>query len=249
MMDSQRSPRTGDVLVPDSKVLGQVTIGSGAPLRARPKQHARQLNRSALRRLLRSAPKLTHDALLDVIFDESWSVRGGNDTIGLRHEVILVTLEHLAAGLQAKGKWYVRISTFDHPSVFDLPITRLDRRGLAVVEDVLLRASPAGCSILGPSLNRAEQSATEFSGRYRLLVVLSDFELFDQSPMATLQELTRSSATCVLAVSLSNEPPAMLSNSHVLTARVLPSDAPTDLANHVLDAARACSTLPNKAVS
>ncbi len=39
------------------------------------------------------------------------------------------------------------------------------------------RASPGGCSILGPSLRRAEANATEFNGRHRLLVVLSDFEL------------------------------------------------------------------------
>ena len=159
-MDSERTLGRGDVLVPDSWVSGATTTGASPPVLPPPHVRIRQLNRSEIRRLLRKAPKLTRDMLVKVIFDESWSVRGGNDVVGLRHELILIALEHLAAGIQAKGRWYAQISAFDTPSVFDLPITQLNRRGLEKVQDVLLRASPGGCSILGPSLRRAESSTT-----------------------------------------------------------------------------------------
>jgi hypothetical protein len=86
--------------------------------------------------------------LIDVIFDESWSVRGGNDIVGLRHELILIALEHVCGVMQLKGKWYARISTFDMPSVFDMPTTRLTWRGPNLAQNVLL---PALHLVVAPS--------------------------------------------------------------------------------------------------
>jgi len=235
-----------DVVVADCTVPGKWIDGSGTPIRAAPRLHRRQLNRSEIRRRLRSAPKLGRDTLIDVIFDESWSVRGGNDVVGLRHELILIALEHLSGNFQRRGKWSARISTFDMPSVFELPITSLTRRGLKVAEGVLLRGSPGGCSILGPSLRRAEESATRLTDHDRLLVVVSDFELFDQpSPQSSLQRMIDSSATQVLAISLNNVPPDVLVDSRVQTARVVAGDSLSDLANYVIDAAHACAEQVN----
>ncbi len=236
-----RRLRPGDVPVPDTLVVDRELIGSSPPIVPLAKHRARQINRSAIRRQLHSAPKLAHDTVIDVIFDESWSVCGGNDVIGQRHELMLIALEHLGGGVQGRGRWFARISAFDSPSVFDLSIIKLHRRGLLAAQDVLLRASPGGCSILGPSLRRAEESAALRGARHRLLVVASDFELFDSDPTSTLKSLITSSATEVLAISLNNEPPSLLSGTRVRTARVLSSDAPGDLANHVIDAARTCA--------
>jgi hypothetical protein len=239
-MAEATTPR--DVLVADCTVPGKWIDGHGTPIRAAPRLHRRQLNRSQIRRLLRASPKLRRDTLIDIIFDESWSVRGGNDVVGLRHELILIALEHLGGNFQRRGKWIARLSTFDMPSAFELPATSLTRRGLKVAEEVLLRGSPGGCSILGPSLRRAEESASRFTGLDRLLVVLSDFELFDQpSPQASLQKMIDSSATQVLAISLNNEPPDVLVDSRVRIARVAAGDSPADLANHVIDAAHVCA--------
>lgn len=229
----------GDLLVPDNLVVGRGMEGPAPALLPTPQVLPRGLNRAAIRRLLRAAPKLLRDSLLDVITDESASVRGGNDVIGHRHELILIAAEHLA-GVKAQAHWHIRVSSFDHPSVFDLPITRLDRRGLHTAQQVLMRGSPGSSSILGPSLRRSEEAAARFRGP-RLLVVASDYELYDQpDPVAVLAAMVTSTANEVLAISLNNEPPAALMNTRVHTARITAADAPADLANHIVDAARAC---------
>ena len=88
-------------------------------------------------------------------------------------------------------------------------------------------------------MRKAESGLRSFGGP-RLLVVLTDFELFDPDRSGILTELINSSATEVLAVSLQNEPPTILTDSRVRTAQVLPDDAPATLARRVVDAARAC---------
>jgi hypothetical protein len=178
--------------------------------------------------------------LLDFDFDQSASVRGANDVIGLRHQIALVVIEHLTSA-KTQGKWYLRIGTFDDYSVYDLPITLMDRQGLRLAREVLLRRSPGGSSILGPSISRAEEAALSFKGSKRVLAVFSDYELYDANPGAALQAMIDSSADEVVAISLNNEPPAQFIDSRVRTARVLASDTPADLANHVLDAVRACA--------
>jgi hypothetical protein len=152
----------------------------------------------------------------------------------------LVVIEHLAS-VKTQGKWYLRIGTFDDYSVYDLPIMLMDRLGLRLAREVLLRRSPGGSSILGPSISRAEEAVLSFKGSKRVLVVASDFELYDANPVAALQAMIDSSATEVVAISLNNEPPSQLIDSRVRTARVRSIDVPADLANHVLDAVRACA--------
>jgi hypothetical protein len=238
------SPRPSDILVTACVVGTSRFEGSCPPILTSLSSYRRRLNRRDIRRQLRAAPRLQRDTLIDLIFDESWSVRGGNDTVGLRHELVLLALEHL--GASRRSKLSARVATFDTPSVFEMPTTRLTWRGLKFAEQVLLRGSAGGSSILGPSIRRAEESAPHHQDLDRLLVVLSDFELFDPSPEASMQRVIDSSADQVLAISLNNEPPYMLAESRVRTARVLASDSPADLANHVIDAARACAEETNR---
>ena len=224
--------------MPDSSVLGRSHSGPCPAMRPRPGLAARRLNARQIRRSLRAAPRLRHDTLMSVVLDESASVWGGNDVLGLRREVLLIAVEHLS-GLGLMSRWHLQIGTFDYQSVFDLPVTKLDRRGLRRAQEVLLSASPGSSSILGPSLRRAEANAARFAGP-RLLIVLSDFELFDSNPMASLRAMIHSSATEVLAISLNGEPPTVLVDSRVRTVRLLPTDTPADFANHIVDAAHAC---------
>jgi len=232
-----RAPR-GSIVVPEWQVGGPTITGSCPPACPTPRRVLRQLNRQAVRRRLKAAPKPAGDTLIYIVLDESWSVRGGNDVVGLRHEILLIALEHLSAEGRI-SRWHVQIATFDCPSVFDLPVTKLDRRGRKLAQQVLLSASPGGSSILGPSLRRAEAGIAQFPGN-RLLLVLSDYELYDTDPQASLAGLVNSAATEVLAISLNNFPPAMLSGSRVRTARIAPGDDPASLANHVIDATHAC---------
>ena len=196
------------------------------------------LDEAQIRRTLTRAPRLTDDALIAIDVDESASVKDGNDIIGLRHELLLIALTHLSA-LRSRGQWYASISSFDYPSPHDLPRTRLDEKGLGDARRALLSTSPGGGSILKPSLLRAESGLAQFAGP-SLLVVVSDFELFDSAPAEVLTDLTRSAATVILAISLGNEPPNILAGSRVHTARVQSSDAPSLLARHVVEAAQAC---------
>lgn len=199
----------------------------------------RQIDMKALTPLLHAAPILTSDVVLDVIFDDSGSCSGFNDTLGLRREVILIVLERLVRKSKGNASWWVRLSSFDTPSSFDLELTRLDRNGLARARKALLSTSPGGSSVLGPSLDRAEQAAAQ-STMPRVLVCLTDFELFDQSPQDTLASLIDSTAQVVLAVSLTNEPPRQLVESRVRTAQIRGGDSPAMLANCVIDAVTVC---------
>lgn len=239
---ARRGEHCGDLVVPDSLVVGRSFVGDWPALVPVPQSLLRRLDARAIRRELPRAPRPDEDTLVDVIFDESGSVTGGNDVVGLRHELILIACEHLA-GTGMGSRWYLRVQSFDSPSAFDLPVTRLDRRGLNTAREVLLRASAGGSSCLGPALHRAESDLGDFKGRPRLLVVLTDFELFDPVPAVTLAAVVCSSAREVLAVSLNNAPPITLRASRVRTAQVTAGDQPAVLARHVTEAAAsACMT-------
>ncbi len=230
--------RVADIVLDDLLVPGHSTVGAAPRLRAVPRRRTRRIHLRAIQRQLHSAPSPRADTLIDVDFDESASVRGGNDVIGLRHELVVVALEHLARA-KSDGRWFVRVRTFDEPSVYDMSVAPLDRRGLRGAQEILLRESAGGSSVLHPSLRRAEEEAAIFAGA-RLQIVLSDFELYDADPTSALQAMIDSSATQVLGISLRNDPPPLLLTSRVRTARVLSTDSAADLANHVIDAAHAC---------
>jgi hypothetical protein len=194
---------------------------------------------AVIRRSLPPAPRLPADALFEVILDESASVRGGNDVVGLRHELLHIALTHLVTR-KSPGTWHVQISTFDINSPLDLPRTRLDGIGLEIARRALCSPSAGSCSILGPSLQRAEMRLAQFVGP-TLLVVLSDFELFDPDPDHSLANLAKASATETMAVSLNANPPAALIGSQVRTVRVCSGDQPSSLARAVIAAAQSCA--------
>jgi hypothetical protein len=136
-------------------------------------------------------------------------------------------------------RWYVRITTFDLRGPKELPATRLDRRGLRAVEQALLVPAPGGSSQLGPALRATE--AAVFAGR-RLVVVLSDLELFDPHPLSVLHDLINTPADAVLALVFRAAPPTALAGTRVSVARIDPhTTKPAEIAQHILHLA--CSTL------
>ncbi len=137
----------------------------------------------------------------------------------------------------SRVKWHLRVSTFDLTSPKELVATRLDQRGLRSAERSLLARSPGGSSNLGPSLQYVESAG--FDGR-RLLVVLSDFELFDRNPAEVLDELVASSADTVLALVFRSSPPAALIDTRVRVARIDPeTSVPAQIAQRIVEAASA----------
>jgi hypothetical protein len=118
----------------------------------------------------------------------------------------------------AHGQLYARFTTFDPTSPMDLPVTRLDRRGLRVAEEKLLAGYPGGSSDLGPALRSSEQAG--FDGR-RLLVVMSDFEIFPEPPTQVIPQLVASNADDVLALVFRSPPPPALLHSGVRVAHIV----------------------------
>jgi hypothetical protein len=140
-------------------------------------------------------------------------------------------------------RWHLRFSTFDLNSPKELPATRLDARGLRVAERALLARAPGGSSQLGPSLHRVE--STPFAGR-RILVALSDFELYDPNPHEVLAKLIDSSADSVLAIVFRAPTPAALIGTRVHVASIDPhTGVAADIAAHIVTTA--CNTFRQRA--
>ena len=200
------------------------------------------LDATAIRRVLPPAPRLARDALLEIIRDESASVRDGNDVVGLRNQILYVALAHLAAR-RGPGAWQAQISTFDLNSPQDLPRTRLDKAGLNQARRALTTPNTGGCSILGPSIQRATLRIANFGGP-TLLVVLSDFELFDADPSGALAQLRNAPSSETVAISLTNDPPSVLVGSRIHAVRIRSGDEVSSLARVLVEAAQRCASRP-----
>lgn len=229
-----------DQTFPDLSVRNEWLDGASRNADSRSSSPRSPLDAATIRRSLPPAPRLPVDALIEIVLDESASVRGGNDVVGLRHELLHIALSHLVVR-RNPGTWHVQISTFDITSPLDLTRTRLDKVGLRLVRQALRSPSAGSCSILGPSLHRAELRLAQFWGP-TLLVVLSDFELFDPDPDDSLAKLSNATAAEAVAVSLNAEPPAALKDSRVRTVHVGSGDAPSSLAHVIIEAAQRCAS-------
>lgn len=224
------------VIVP-SQPIGDVEFAGGAGRSfapAPPVRSDRCLDATAIRRRLARPVRTSDSFLLDQLNDPSGSVYGTNDVVGLRFEATLIAIEHLAAGNGRRGGWSLRMRSFDSSSPLDMPVTRLDRNGVADARERLLIKPQGYSSELGPSL-----SATEADPHpRRLLVVHSDFELFDPDVDGVLDELIGSNAVHVLALVYRSQPPARLANTRVEVRHIHPSTSePADIARYIVDAA------------
>jgi len=117
--------------------------------------------------------------LLIALYDNSASVTGGNDPIGQRFLEVSIAIIRVGRRCYC-GKDLVATLHFDTPTSGDLqpisitkPHQRDIRRSLATPPD------GAGISCLGPSLLVALALAHRHPNHHPVLVVLSDFELFD----------------------------------------------------------------------
>jgi hypothetical protein len=223
-------------MVPDVRVRGESFAGEAPSILPVTRVSHRQLNAGAIRDHLAPPPILQRDALIDALFDESGSMWSGNDAIMHRREAFLIALEHLAAGGRRTTRWSARITTFDCSGPMEMPATKLDRTGLHAAESKLLACGPGGSSNLGPSLTAVESEG--FRGE-RVLVVFSDFELFDPDPARVLADLRASTAAVVLAVVFRSPVPAELVGGRVQAMHIDPrSTTPTEIAVAVVEAAR-----------
>lgn len=226
-------------VVPGLRV-GGAQLGPGSAIDFNPPQAAvqgRQLDPHRVRRQLPRAVAPTRPLRLDLLSDLSGSMTGGNDVVGLRHEASLIALEHLAAGQRRQARWEAEIRSFDLSSPLDTGPLVLDRKGLAAAERALLSKPYGGSSNLGPSLDAAEASSAD-----RVLVVLSDFELFDPDVPAVLDRLIRASAREVLALVFTSQPPRQLLHTRVRVHSIATrTSRPEEIAVHIVEAANAAA--------
>jgi hypothetical protein len=224
------------VRVADLDVPGRTFVGTAPHVATMARRSERRLADREIRRRLGPPPVIDGDVLLDAIFDESGSMTSGNDAFRHRREAVLIAAEHLASRSRRGARWSARLTSFDCAGPLDLPLTTLDRVGLRVVRERLLTGTPGGCSRLGPAL-LAVESAPQRDGR-RVLVVLSDFELFDPDPRQVVRRLVRATADVVVAVVFRAPVPDEFADTRVRVLHVVDGTRPDEISAAVVDAAR-----------
>jgi hypothetical protein len=221
----------------------------------RSEQSQRRLNARAVRRQLGPVEFADEPVLLDLIDDISGSMTGGNDALGLRHESVLIYLEHLAASRSGRRgrasrrpSWFFQCRTFDNGgSCLDLPLTEVAPTTLSRLRRALLGQTYGGSSNLGPALNASISSAQGWTGRH-VRVVLSDFELFDSSVATVLESFATAPADLNLALVFRSPVPSMLDSTRIRVHHVNPdTDSPETVAMLIRDAVSAVCGPPPRA--
>ncbi|MEV1116155.1 hypothetical protein AB0I91_13870 [Actinosynnema sp. NPDC049800] len=167
-----------------------------------------------------------YPTLLIAVSDDSGSVTGsgGNDPVAARYrEMERAFVSVTRAGV---AREFGAVIHFDVGSDADVAPVRLIGRGLRRLRRGLRTPqSAAGSSELGPSLRRAAALANAYQDHETTLVVLSDFELLDPDPTATLSDLANFPGQ-VHAVVLGAQPRIALFDDRIAVTTVRPEDPP-----------------------
>jgi hypothetical protein len=150
--------------------------------------------------------------LLIALYDNSASITGGNDPIG--HRFLEAGLAIARVGARCRcGRDLVATLHVDTPTSGDLQPTSITKK---YQQDISrsMAAPPdgAGISCLGPSLTAARRFVDRHPAHHPVLVVLSDFELFDDF----LDQLIAFPGS-VHAIVLRAQPPAKLEHAPSVT--------------------------------
>ena len=150
------------------------------------------------------------------VFDDSGSVTGGNDAVGHRYDEMYFALAKVGRRCTC-GKCLAAIIHFDVPTDADVAATPISRKGIEKVKDGLRVPSRPASSNLGPALDAAYGVANSYAGSHVVvLVVATDFELFDVDKAGVLQRLVDFPGD-VHALVLNTEPPAVLTDHPATT--------------------------------
>ncbi|MDQ1537505.1 MAG: hypothetical protein QOE58_1898 [Actinomycetota bacterium] len=166
-------------------------------------------------------PPCQHEPQLVVmIFDDSGSVTGSNDPVGNRYEEAAVALEHFARRCRCRAD-LVAVRHFDIGTIGDVGPLPLDRARLPELRNALsVPRRTYGSSSLGPALNEAERLAARFPDHPVTLMVASDFELTDASPIDVLRQFGRWAYGPVHAVVLRAAPSVELQGTNAIVTSV-----------------------------
>lgn len=174
-----------------------------------------------------------HACLTVFVCDDSGSVVGGNDCVGLRYSEAALAVEHLRQRHRC-GRELGAVLHFDRRTGYDARPTRLDRSGMLSLKRSL-QAPPmcAGTSELSAALSDAEKLVRAHPKHRVALCVMSDFELFDEDVDQVLERLC-SFPGLVHAVVLQSEPPPVLAQHGVVVTRIRWESERGDVARAIL---------------
>jgi len=183
---------------------------------------------------LEQPPACRHQrSLTTIVLDGSGSVTAmnGNDPMGRRFEETALALTHMSRTCRC-GQELAAVVHFD-PGVCDRGPEPLDRRGLRVLADALVVPPGGTSSLLGPSLDVAERLGASHPDHGHVVVVMSDFLLFDPDVGGVLDRLGRFPGR-VHTVVLGTEPPDQLvTDNRIMIARIRWDSPPGEVARAV----------------
>ncbi|WP_230671732.1 hypothetical protein [Rathayibacter sp. Leaf248] len=168
--------------------------------------------------------------------DDSGSVIGpaGADPVSNRYEECRLAFRSISAAGAGRDELGA-VLHFDTPTLGDVPPVRLNRPGLRLIEHGLRTPLDArGSSILGPSLQAARLLAATRPNHLTTLVVLSDFELFDDNPSAVLRKMGEFPGDVHAVVLGGGGPTDSDFDDETLVTRISSDDEPGAVARAVL---------------
>ena len=154
----------------------------------------------------------------------SVTVPGGSDPIASRYSEVKAAVIKVGQWCHCK-QCIAAIIHFDTPTSGDVPPTVIKgRRGQALLKHGLIVPSDAsGASVLGPSLTRAEEMASEYPSHDVRLTILTDWQLFD-SDLRDLPNRLHRFPGHVLCVGLGWSPPVELKADNTSLATIAYKD-------------------------
>ena len=172
-----------------------------------------------------------------IISDDSGSLYGpsGNDPVSNRYGEARRALDTIARHCRC-GQCLAPIIHFDALTsgcVGPTPLIRRNRyqfaSGLGVPRDA------AGTSCLGPSLARAEELVADYPDHQIVLIILTDWELFDADPIDIQARIVAFPGT-VFAIGLRNPVPETFTAPNINSVAIAADSLPGTLARAVFDA-------------
>jgi len=169
--------------------------------------------------------------LVQLCFDDSWSLASGNDPVGARYEEAKRAIRHVASS-STTDMQQLAIFRFDHPAVE--PVGPLPLHTKATAAELLAAVDPpegiTGASTLTPAMMAMNRAAEKHPEANHVAVIFSDFELFDLNPRQPYEEIAAFPGG-VHAVVMNATPPAeLLALSNVFMTQVSSLDPPGRLA-------------------
>lgn len=170
-------------------------------------------------------------------FDNSGSVCGigGNDPIGRRFDEATLAVEAVGRRCRCRQE-LVAVTNFDTPNSGDVPPTPI-RGGMAAIKQGLrIPGDGGGSSNLGPSLESVERLVALYPNHLPIVVVLSDFELFDPDVPGVLDRLAAFPGLVHAVVLRSDPPERLVEDPRVDVTHISHGDPPGSLARAVFGA-------------